>query len=62
VDGCNNEIALTRPVMPASIPTLRLTGLPVGDGSVDLLLENQPHDVGVTVLRRDGDIKVTVVK
>jgi len=62
VDGCNNEIALTRPVLPPSIPTLRLTGLPVGAGSVDILLENQPHDVGVTVLRRDGDVRVTVVK
>jgi glycogen debranching enzyme len=62
VDGCNSEIALTRPVLPASIPVLRLTGLPVGNGSVDLLLENQPHDVGVTVLRRDGDVRVTVVK
>ena len=41
---------------------LRVTGLPVGGGSVDLLLENHPHDVGVTVLRRDGDARVTVVK
>ena len=48
--------------MPASVPVLRLTGLPIGGGSVDLLLENQPHDVGVTVLRRDGDARVTVVK
>ena len=28
----------------------------------DLLLENHPHDVGVTVLRRDVDVRVTVVK
>ena len=62
VDGCNNEVALTRPVLPPSIPILRLTGLPVGTGSIDILLENQPHDVGVTVLRREGDIRVTVVK
>src|SRR4051812_47538240 len=62
VDGCANEINLSRPVLPASVPTLRLTGLPVGSGSVDLLLENHPHDVGITVLRRDGDVRVTVVK
>jgi glycogen debranching enzyme len=62
VDGCANEISLSRPVLPASVPTLRLTGLPVGAGSVDLLLENHPHDVGITVLRRDGDVRVTVVK
>ena len=62
VDGCTNEITLSRPVMPATVPTLRVTGLPVDGGSVDLLLENHPHDVGVTVLRRDGDVRVTVVK
>jgi glycogen debranching enzyme len=62
VDGCNGEITMSRPVLPASIPTLRLSNLLVGDGSIDLLLENQPHDVGITVLRRDGDIRVTVVK
>jgi glycogen debranching enzyme len=62
VDGCTNEITLSRPVMPASVPVLRMIGLPIGGGSVDLLLENQPHDVGVTVLRRDGDARVTVVK
>ena len=44
------------------LPALRIIGLPVGGGSVDLLLENHPHDVGVTVLRRDGDARVTVVK
>jgi glycogen debranching enzyme len=62
VDGCNQQLTLSRPVLPASIPTLRLTGLPVGGGSVDLLIENHPHDVGVTVLRRDGDVRVIVVK
>ena len=62
VDGCDDQITLSRPVLPASIPTLRLTGLPVGGGSIDLLLENHPHDVGVTVLRRDGDVRVIVVK
>jgi glycogen debranching enzyme len=62
IDGCAGEIILTRPVLPASIPILRLVGLPVGSGSVDLLLENHPHDVGVTVLRREGDARVTVVK
>ena len=62
VDGRTNDVTLTRPVMPASVPILRVTGLPLNGGSVDLLLENHPHDVGVTVLRREGDARVTVVK
>src|SRR4029079_15769355 len=60
VDGCAYEITMSRPVLPASIPVLRVTGLPVDGGSVDLLLENHPHDVGVTVLRRDADVRVTI--
>ena len=62
VDGCSKEIALSRPVLPASVPILRLTGLPIDGGSVNLLLENHPHDIGITVLRRDGPARVTVVK
>jgi len=44
------------------VPILRVTGLPMDGGSVDLLLENHPHDVGVTVLRRDGEARITIVK
>jgi hypothetical protein len=44
------------------VPELRITGLRVGDASVDLLLENHPHDLGITVLRREGDVRVLVVK
>ena len=62
VDGCTHEITLSRPVLPSSVPILRVTGLPMDGGSVDLLLENHPHDVGVTVLRRDGDARITIVK
>jgi glycogen debranching enzyme len=62
VDGCAKQITLSRPVLPASVPVLRVTGLPVDGGDIDLLIENHPHDVGVTVLRRDGDVRVTIVK
>ena len=44
--------SLIHPVLPPAIGELRITGLEVGDGRVDLLLENHPHDVGRTVLRR----------
>ena len=39
-----------------------VTNLKVGDSTIDLHLEKYPHDVGVTVLRRDGDVRVSVVK
>jgi len=62
IDGNARELTFLRPVLPPSVPSLRITGLAVGSGRVDLLLENHPHDVGVTVLRRDGDARVVVIK
>jgi glycogen debranching enzyme len=62
IDARRGEVALTYPVLPAAIPELRIMNLRVGAGSVDLLLENHPHDVGLTVLRREGDVRVTAVK
>ena len=38
------------------------TGWLVGGGRVDLLIEGHPHDVGLTVLRREGNVSVVVVK
>jgi glycogen debranching enzyme len=62
IDGARKEVAFRHPVMPEALPSLRIINLAVGDGSVDLLLENHPHDVGVTVLRRRGQVSVIVVK
>jgi glycogen debranching enzyme len=62
IDGHAGELTFLRPILPPSVPSLRITGLPVGSGRVDLLLDNHPHDVGITVLRRDGDARVVVIK
>jgi glycogen debranching enzyme len=62
IDARKGEVAFNHPVLPEGVPELRITGLPMGDASVDLLIENHPHDVGVTVLRRDGHVRVVVVK
>ena len=62
IEGARRQVVFKHPVMPEALPALRIINLEVGDGSVDLLLENHPHDVGVTVLRRRGQIGVIVVK
>jgi glycogen debranching enzyme len=62
IDGRRKEVSFCHPKLPDSLPDLRITNLRVDGGSVDLLLENQPHDVGITVLRRTGDISVVVMK
>jgi hypothetical protein len=62
VDAQKKEISFTHPVLPEGLGELRITNLAIGDGTVDLLLEKHPHDVGITVLHRHGDLKVVVVK
>jgi glycogen debranching enzyme len=62
VDGARGEVCLIHPVLPPSVGDLRITGLEVGRGRIDLLLENHPHDVGLTVLRREGEVRVVTVK
>jgi glycogen debranching enzyme len=63
VDGRDGVVSFCYPELPASVAELRIEGLLVGSrGRVDLLLERHPHDVGVTVLRREGNVRVFVEK
>jgi hypothetical protein len=49
-------------MLPPWLPELRITNLGVGQGAVDLLVEREHHDVGITALRRDGNLGLVVVK
>jgi glycogen debranching enzyme len=62
VDGRTREVRFENPMLPEWLPSIRIENLVVADGTVDLLLERHPHDVGVTVLRRQGKIRVEVAK
>jgi glycogen debranching enzyme len=62
IDAPARRITLTRALLPESIEWLRLTNLSIGDASVDLLLSRHPFDVGITVLRRDGDVEIVGVR
>jgi glycogen debranching enzyme len=62
IDVQARRVTMTRPVLPEAIEWLRVTNLSVGEASLDLLLTRHPNDVGVTVLRRDGDVEIVGVK
>jgi glycogen debranching enzyme len=62
INGPEAQIRLTRPTLPSSLGELRIHNLQVGGGSVDLLVVRHEHDVGVNVIRREGDIEILVVK
>jgi glycogen debranching enzyme len=62
IDAPAREVRFENPTLPEWLPEVRIANLQVAEGTTDLLLERHPHDVGVTVLRREGRIRVNVVK
>jgi glycogen debranching enzyme len=61
VSGRDGTVSFVRPSLPASVSELRIEGLVVAPGkSADLLLQRHEHDVGITVLRREGPVRVLV--
>ena len=59
VDGRRKVVRLRNPRLPATLDWLRLSRLVVGDGEIDLLCEHRGEDVGISVTRRTGDVKLT---
>jgi hypothetical protein len=49
-------------MLPESIESLRIVNLHVDDATVDLLLTQHAHDIGITVLRRDGQLEIVAMK
>jgi glycogen debranching enzyme len=62
IDALRSQIVLDRPILPPSVERLAIRQLQVGAASVDLVLENHAHDVGVHLLNRDGDVRVVIMK
>lgn len=62
IDAGDRRVSFNRAVLPESIDWLRVINLRVGGATLDLLLTRHAHDVGVTVLRREGDVEVVAVK
>jgi glycogen debranching enzyme len=62
ISGIDQQIYFTRPQLPTSLGELRIHNLEVAGATVDLLLKRQEQDVGVNVIRRDGNIQVLVIK
>jgi glycogen debranching enzyme len=62
VDGISRQVSFIRTFLPGELEWLRILNLRVGEARIDLLLTRQEHDVGIAVLRRDGDVEVVAVK
>ncbi len=62
VDALRAQVVLDRPILPPSLDQLTIRQLAVGDARVDLVIERHPHDAGVYLLSRDGDVSVIITK
>ena len=62
VDALSRRVSFTHALLPEDLDSLRIAKLRVAGASLDLLLTRHAHDAGLTVLHRDGDIEVVVVK
>ena len=62
IDAPARRISFSRGRLPESIDWIRLTDLKVGDAQLDLQLERHPHDLGVTIIRRDGEVEIVTVR
>ena len=62
IDGPARRITINNGFLPEFLPQVRLEGLRIGHGSVDLVLERQPRDIGVRVERNDAKAEIVVIK
>jgi glycogen debranching enzyme len=62
VDALRAQVVFDRPILPASLDQLTIRELAVGDARVDLVIERHPHDTGVYLASRHGDVSVIVTK
>lgn len=62
VSGVERQVWFNRPHLPAFLPVIHITNLVVAGTSVDLHLIRHGDDVGVNVLRGDGNLSVVVTK
>jgi glycogen debranching enzyme len=56
------QLIFCNPYLPDWLDSLKVKNLAVGTSSVDIFIQRYDDDVGINVLRREGSVKVTVVK
>ena len=62
VDAPGRTVRLTRARLPLFLDEVLIRNLTVGRVSVDLRLERHHGDVGISVLRREGDLQIVSIK
>ena len=61
-EGDQPCVNFTHPLLPDYLEWVEIKNLTVSGASLDLLLHRRHDDVGINVLRREGNVKVIIVK
>lgn len=62
VRGVERTVVFSNPMLPEFLPSVRISNLRVGEGSLDLMLTRHGEDVAINVLRREGPLRIVVLK
>lgn len=62
IDAPRGEVRFSHPHLPAGVDEIWISNLRVGAGSLDLALRGHVDDVGISVLRKHGEVEVIAVK
>ena len=55
------QMRFSYPQLPEYLQRVQIRNLRVGNGVVDLDLHRHPRDVGVNIVRKEGDVEVAVL-
>ncbi len=55
------QLRFNHPRLPEYLHWIEIKNLRFADGSVDLIVRRHPYDVGINVLRKEGDVEVAVI-
>jgi glycogen debranching enzyme len=62
VRGADRKLVFSDPRLPEYLHEVHIRGLRIGEGAMDLVLVRHADDVGVHILRREGDVGMIVMK
>jgi glycogen debranching enzyme len=62
INAPTRKIHFSYPFLPEFLEQVQIRDLKVGSASVDLVLERHKGDVGIHILRKEGDVEVVLVK
>jgi hypothetical protein len=62
IDALEQRITFRWPALPDFLEELWISNLHVGQACVDLRLQRYPGDVGITVLRKSGNVQLATLR